>query len=92
MFGRDDANLPPSLATTPSLRYGDLLQLWKERHEEYLRKVKEKIQLQKEKNKKLQDSLIVLPTKNIRTRRASQTSKPQQKQAGAFAGKGQQPY
>ena len=60
-FGRDNANLPSSLATTPSLRYNDLVQLWKERHERYLRKVKERIQIQKERYKKLQDSRIVLP-------------------------------
>lgn len=60
-FGRENANLPSSLATTPNLRYDDLIQMWKLRHEEYLQRAKEKIALQKEKYKQLQDSKIVIP-------------------------------
>ena len=42
-FGRG-ANVPSALATTPSLRYRELIKLWQERHERYLRRAKETIQ------------------------------------------------
>ena len=61
IFGRENANLPSALATTPNLRYDDLIQLWKSRHETYFEKAKEKIQIQKEKYKRFQDSTIILP-------------------------------
>lgn len=59
-FGRQ-ANLPSILSTTPTVRYKELLDSRKKRHEDYLRKVKERLQTQKEKYKKLQDSQIIIP-------------------------------
>lgn len=59
-FGRK-ANLPSMLATTPSLKYEDLISLWKTRHEKYLRQAKEKIEKSKQKYKEKQDSKIVIP-------------------------------
>ena len=59
-FGRD-ANVPSLLATTPSLKYPDLVRLWKERHERYIRKARQRIEKSKEKYKRIQDARIVLP-------------------------------
>ena len=59
-FGRD-ANIPSLLATTPSLKYPDLVKLWQERHERYIRKARERIEKSKEKCKRMQDAKIVLP-------------------------------
>ena len=59
-FGRD-ANIPSALATTPSLKYSDLIKLWQERHERYLNKAKDRIHKNKEKYKRQQDSRIALP-------------------------------
>ena len=59
-FGRD-ANIPLLLATTPSLKYPDLVKLWQERHERYIRKAGEQIGKSKEKYKRMQDAKIVLP-------------------------------
>ena len=59
-FGRE-VNLPSMLSTTPKVKYEELLNLWKRRHEHYLQKAKEKIEIQKIKYKKLQDSKISIP-------------------------------
>ena len=59
-FGRD-ANLPSMLSTTPSVKYQEILSMWKERNEGYLEQARQKIQIQKEKYKKLQNSKIALP-------------------------------
>ncbi|XP_043481296.1 uncharacterized protein LOC122510591 [Leptopilina heterotoma] len=59
-FGRD-ANVPSALATTPSLKYPELVRLWQERHERYIRKAQEQIMRAKEKYKRIQDAKIVLP-------------------------------
>ena len=59
-FGRA-ANLPSVLSTTPSVKYQEILSTWKERHERYFEQARQKIQIQKEKYKKLQDSKIALP-------------------------------
>ena len=59
-FGRK-ANLPSILATTPLLKYQDLVALWKACHEKYLRHAKEKIEKSKQKYKEKQDSKIVIP-------------------------------
>lgn len=61
-FGRN-ANVPSILATTPSLKYPDLVSLWQERHERYIRKAREQIEKSKEKYKRVQDARIVLPQK-----------------------------
>lgn len=58
MFGRK-ANLPSALATTPSLKYTELVKLWKNRHEKYLEKAKQIIEKRKEKHKEIFDSRIV---------------------------------
>lgn len=44
-LGRENANVPSTLATNPNLKCQDLLDLWKQRHEKYLRKGKERLQL-----------------------------------------------
>ena len=49
------------LSTTPKIKYEELLNLWKRRHEHCLQKAKEKIEIQKIKYKKLQDSKISIP-------------------------------
>ena len=59
VFGRD-ANLPSLLATTPSLKYPELVRLCKERHEKYIRKTHETIQRSKERYKRIQDARIVI--------------------------------
>ena len=58
-FGRD-VNIPSLLATTPGLKYPDLVKLWQERHERYIRKACERIEKSKEKYKRMQDTKIVL--------------------------------
>ena len=59
-FGRK-ANIPSILATTPSLKYSELIDLWRERHETYIRKAKQRIEKQKQKYKETQDKRIVIP-------------------------------
>ncbi|XP_043474040.1 uncharacterized protein LOC122506110 [Leptopilina heterotoma] len=59
-FGRN-ANIPSILATTPSLKYSELVKLWQERHERYIGKARDKIQQSKEKYKRIQDAKIILP-------------------------------
>ena len=54
-------NLPPTLATTPSLSHDELVKLWERRHENHIQIAREKIQRSKEKNKRIQDSRIVIP-------------------------------
>lgn len=61
-FGRD-ANLPSLLATTPCLKYSELIRLWKERHEKYIRLAQERIKISKEKYKRVQDARICIPQK-----------------------------
>lgn len=57
MFGRK-ANLPSALATTPTLKYTELVKLWKDRHERYLEKAKRVIERRKEKHKEMHDKRI----------------------------------
>lgn len=59
-FGRN-ANVPSVLATTPSIKYSELVKLWQERHERYIGKDREKIQKYKAKYKRIQDAKIILP-------------------------------
>ena len=59
-FGRD-ANMPSLLATTPSLKYPDLVKLWQERDARYIRKARERIEKSKKNYKRMQDVKIVLP-------------------------------
>ena len=56
-----EVNLSSMLSTTPKVKYEELLNLWKRRHGHYLQKAKEKIDMQKIKYKKLQDSRISIP-------------------------------
>ena len=55
------ANLPSVFITTPSLKYEELFQLWKTRHEKYILKAKQRIEKSKLKHKAKQDSKIVIP-------------------------------
>lgn len=59
-FGRK-ANLPSTLATTPTLHQDELINLWKRRHEKYIQDARNKIMKSKEKHKRIQDSRIVIP-------------------------------
>ena len=56
-FGRDP-NLPSTLARSPTLTYNHLIRKWKAKHEKYIQKSKERIQLQQEKSKRRLDKNI----------------------------------
>ena len=54
-FGKK-TNLPSTLATTSSLTYQELLDIWKKRHEEYLQKGKVALKKTKECLKRQQNA------------------------------------